>query len=62
MNVIKEHIAEKSMLFSDGWKGYNNDDIYFAANARVNHSKEFVNYKYVVKIKGPVPQHCYISG
>ena len=62
MTVIKEHIAEKSVLFNDGWKGYSNDDNYFAAHARVNHSKEFVNYKQVVKIEGPVPKHCYING
>ena len=49
-------------MFSDGWKGYSNDDSYFAAHARVNHSKEFVNYKQIVKIDGPVPNDVHVNG
>ena len=40
-------------MFTDGWKGYDDGDGYFIGHGRVNHSKEFTNYKQYTVIENP---------
>ena len=45
LDVIKEHVEEGSVIYSDSWKGYKTEDLVAAGfdHWKVNHRFHFVN-------------------